>query len=222
MVLQRLKMHTMSFNGYTNETMLKEILHYAEFYHTFLYGDAKYSDRVNELLLNLQKLKQTTIFLFLFNVFDDLENGTIDEAELEKILEFFLNYSIRRIICEVASNSLRGLYKTLYSRVFARPENKDHYYDAIVSFMVQLTSKDAFPTDEAFISALKYNNLYRKNALCKYILTEIENQGKEQIITDNLTIEHIMPQNKNISTAWQEMLGENWMAVKDKYLHTSH
>ncbi len=207
-------------NGYTNETMLKEILHYAEFYHTFLYGDAKYSNRVNELLLNLQKLKQTTIFLFLFNVFDDLENGTIDETELEKILEFFLNYSIRRIICEVASNSLRGLYKTLYSRVFARPENKDHYYDATVSFMVQLTSKDAFPTDEAFISALKYNNLYRKNALCKYILTEIENQGKEQIITDNLTIEHIMPQNKNISTAWQEMLGENWMAVKDKYLHT--
>lgn len=207
-------------NGYTNESMLKEILHYAEFYHTFLYGNKKYSNKVNELLLNLQKLKQTTIFLFLFDVFDDLEKGIIDESDLEKILEFFLNYTIRRLICEVASNSLRGLYKTLYSRVFARAENKDHYYDAIVSFMVQLTSKDAFPTDEAFVAALKYNNLYRKNALCKYILTEIENQGKEQIITDNLTIEHIMPQNKNISTVWQEMLGEDWMLVKDKYLHT--
>ena len=207
-------------NGYTNESMLKEILHYAEFYHTFLYGNKKYSDKVNSLLLNLQKLKQTTIFLFLFNVFDDVEEGVIDEVELEKILEFFLNYSIRRIICEVASNSLRGLYKTLYSRVFARSENKEHYYDAIVSFMVQLTSKDAFPTDEMFATALKYNNLYRKNALCKYLLIEIENQGKEQIITDNLTIEHIMPQNKNISTAWQEMLGEDWIAVKDKYLHT--
>ena len=137
-------------NGYTNESMLKEILHYAEFYHTFLYGNKKYSDKVNSLLLNLQKLKQTTIFLFLFNVFDDVEEGVIDEVELEKILEFFLNYSIRRIICEVASNSLRGLYKTLYSRVFARSENKEHYYDAIVSFMVQLTSKDAFPTDEMF------------------------------------------------------------------------
>lgn len=206
--------------GYTNETMLKEILHYAEFYHTFLYGNSKYSERVNELLLNLQKLKQTTIFLFLFDVFDDLEANVISEGELEKILEFFLNYSIRRLICEVGSNSLRGLYKTLYSRVFARAENKEHYYDAIVSFMVQLTSKDAFPSDEMFVTALKYNNLYRKNALCKYILTEIENQGKEQIITDNLTIEHIMPQNKNISTVWQEMLGDDWMMVKDKYLHT--
>ena len=207
-------------DGYTNESMLKEILHYAEFYHTFLYGNEKYSKKINELLLNLQKLKQTTVFLFLFKVFDDLEDDIVKEDEVEKVLEFLLNYSIRRLICEVGSNSLRGLYKTLHSRVFARAENKSHYYDAIVSFMVQLTSKDAFPSDETFINALKYNNLYRKNALCKYILTEIENQGKEQIITDNLTIEHIMPQNKNISTIWQEMLGEDWAVVKDKYLHT--
>ena len=207
-------------NGYTNESMLQEILHYAEFYHTFLYGNKKYGNKVNELLLNLQKLKQTTVFLFLFRVFDDLENGVIDETELAKVLELLLNYSIRRLICEVGSNSLRGLYKTLYARVFTRSENKEHYYDAIASFFIQLTSKDAFPTDEEFVTALKYNNMYRKNALCKYLLTEIENQGKEHIIIDNLTIEHIMPQNKNISTAWQEMLGDNWQEVKDKYLHT--
>ena len=71
------------------------------------------------------------------------------------------------------------------------------------------------------ILALKQNNLYRKNALCKFLLTAIENQGKEQLITDNLTIEHIMPQNKNLSTAWQKMLGENvWQSVQEKYLHT--
>ena len=29
-----------------------------------------------------------------------------------------------------------------------------------------------------------------------------------------------MPQNKNISTAWQKMLGDDWQEVKDKYLHT--
>ena len=69
--------------------------------------------------------------------------------------------------------------------------------------------------------ALKYNNLYRKNALCKFLLTAIENQGKEQLITDNLTIEHIMPQNKNLSTAWQKMLGiDKWHEVQEKYLHT--
>ena len=189
--------------------------------HAFLYGDKKYGDKINSLLKSLQKLKQTTVFLFLFPVFDDYENEVIGLKELEKVLQFLLHYSIRRLICEIGSNSLRGLYKTLYARVFARTENKQHYYDTIVSFFQQLTSKDALPDDKTFILALKQNNLYRKNALCKFLLTAIENQGKEQLITDNLTIEHIMPQNKNLSTAWQKMLGENvWQSVQEKYLHT--
>ena len=208
--------------GFTNETMLADILQYADLYNTFLYGnDSKYNKKINELLRNLQKLKQTTVFLFLFPVFNDFANKVIDEKELERVLMFLLNYSVRRLICEVGSNSLRGLYKTLYARVFARPENKQHYYDAIVCFFQQLTSRDALPDDMIFVEALKYNNLYRKNALCKFLLTSIENQGKEQLLTDNLTIEHIMPQNKNLSTAWQKMLGEDvWQSIQEKYLHT--
>lgn len=206
--------------GYTNESVLIELLHYAEFYHAFLYGSSKYSDDINKILQSLQKLKQTTVFLFLFRVFDDYEEQIIGEEELEKVLQFLLNYSLRRVICEIGSNSLRGLYKTLYSRIFAREENKKFYYDSVVSFFMQLTSKDALPSDAEFIIALKENNLYRKNALCKYLLGAIENQGKEQIVTDNLTIEHIMPQNKNMSTTWQMMLGDNWQHDRDKYLHT--
>ena len=205
---------------YTNATMLEEILHYAKFYHAFLYGDKTYSDEINNSLISLQKLNQTTIFLFLFRVFDDYENNVLSQAELEKVLGFLLNYSIRRLICEIGSNSLRGLYKTLYSRVFARNENKQHYYDSIVSFFQQLTSKDALPDDDSFILALKQNNLYRKNALCKYLLVSIENEGKEQLVTTNLTIEHVLPQTKNLSTAWQQMLGVNWQADRDRYLHT--
>jgi len=206
--------------SYTNESMLSELLHYGEFYHTFLYGNEKYGVEVNSLLGSLQKLKQTTIFLFLFKVFDDYDNGILGQSELEKLLRFLLTYSVRRTICEVGSNSLRGLYKTLYARVFVNEKNKEHYYDAVVCFFIQLTSKDALIDDETFKIGLKRNNLYRKNALCKYLLSAIENQGKEQVKTDNLTIEHIMPQNKNLSTSWQTMLGDDWQEDRDKYLHT--
>lgn len=207
--------------NYSNESMLQEILHYAEFYHTFLYGSKNYGTEVDSLLKMLQKLKQTTVFLFLFRVFDDYDIGIIDQNELAKVLRFLLNYSIRRLICEIGSNSLRGLYKTLYSRIFARSENKQHYYDSIVSFFQQLTSKDALPDDKTFITALKHNNLYRKNALCKFLLISIENQGKEKIVTDDLSIEHILPQNKNLSTAWQKMLGSDiWKEVQEQYVHT--
>lgn len=208
-------------NGnYDNEGILKELLHYANQYHIFLYADSRYSDKVDALLKNLQDLKQTTVFLFLFSVFDDYENKVIDLATLEKTLEFLRNYSIRRLICEVGSNSLRGLYKSLYDRVFKNSVNKEHYYDSIVCFFNQLTSKDALANDDAFEDALKYKNLYRKNALCKYLLGAIENQGKEKINIDSLTIEHIIPQNKNLSTYWQNMLGDNWQGVQEKYLHT--
>lgn len=205
---------------YTNESMLREILHYAKQYHIFCHGDDALGAEINSALDGLRRLNQTTVYLFLFHIFDDYESGIIDKAELAKILNLLLHYSIRRLICEIGSNSLRGLYKTLYSRVFARPENKEHYYDAIVSFMLQMTSKDAIPSDADFVQALRERNLYRKNALCKYLLAAVENQGKEKVVTDNLTIEHIMPQNKNLSTAWQKMLGDEWEAVRDRYIHT--
>ena len=206
---------------YTNETMLGEILHYAQQYHAFYCGDKLHlSNEANQFLDSLRKLNQTTVYIFLFSVFDDFEAGVIDDETLCKVLRLLLNYSIRRLICEVGSNSLRGLYKTLYGRVFNRSENKNNCYDAIVSFLLQLTSKDVMPSDAEFVVALKERNLYRKNALCKYLLVAIENQGKEQIKTDALTIEHIMPQNKNLSTAWQKMLGSDWELVRERYLHT--
>ena len=206
--------------GYTNESILQEIRHYARQYQMFMNGDAKLSDDVNKALDGLRRLNQTTVYLFLFRVFDDYEAQVIDEKELARVLHLLLNYSIRRLICEVGSNSLRGLYKTLYTRVFNREENKEHYYDSIVSFLTQITSKDAIPSDDEFVLALKERNLYRKNALCKYLLVAIENQGKEKVESSSLSIEHIMPQNKNLSKAWRDMLGENWEQIHDRYLHT--
>ncbi|MBO7431240.1 MAG: DUF262 domain-containing protein [Spirochaetia bacterium] len=206
---------------YTNESVLKEMHHYAKIYHAFLYGDEKnYSKQTNKYLEGLRRLKQTTVYLFLFNIFDDFEKKIITEEILNKVLSFLLSYSIRRLICDVASNSLRGLYKTLYSRIFANSDNKNYYYDSISSFLLQLSTKDVVPNDAAFKQALIENNLYRKNALCKYLLISIENQGKETVETSNLTIEHIMPQNKDLSEDWKKMLGENWELEREKYLHT--
>lgn len=205
---------------YDNEKMLKEILHYAKQYYIFCYGSSDFGAEVNKALAGLRKLKQTTVYLFLFRVFDDYENGIINKNELTRVLKMLLSYSIRRLVCEIGSNTLRGLYKTLYGRVFEQKENKNTYYDSLVSFFLQQTSKNTIPSDNEFVTALQEKNLYSKNALCKYLLCAIENQGKETLDTENLSIEHIMQQNKNLSMSWQKMLGENWQSVHEKYLHT--
>lgn len=205
---------------YDNEKMLQEILHYAKQYYVFCYGSSDFGAEVNKALAGLRKLKQTTVYLFLFRVFDDYENGIINKNELARVLKMLLSYSIRRLVCEIGSNTLRGLYKTLYGRVFEQKENKNTYYDSLVSFFLQQTSKNTIPSDNEFVTALQEKNLYSKNALCKYLLCAIENKGKETLDTENLSIEHIMPQNKNLSMSWQKMLGENWQSVHEKYLHT--
>ncbi len=207
-------------NGYTNESMLKELKHYSELYKAFQGGENSYNVRVNEYLDGLRDLKQTTIYGFLFQVFDDYLNGVFSESELERILEFFVNYGVRRLVCEIGSNSLRGLYKTLYKRVFSNEENKAHYYDAIVCFFMQLNSGDKFPSDQEFAAALKEKDIYHKPDLRKYLLASIENFGsKEKLeINNDITIEHIMPQ--KLSTSWQKMLGDDWQNVHVDLLHT--
>ena len=201
----------------SKENLLIELLHYAKFYSFFLYGTDKYGPSVAFVLHSLQKLKQTTLFVFLLKLFDDYENGIFLQNELEDILRFFLNYSIRRLVCDISSNSLNGLYKTLYTRLFRNEDNKKHYYDTIICFFKKLTSRDAFPSDSDFVTGIKSKNIYKNGQLCKMLLTQIENQGKELLLIDNLTIEHIMPQNKNL---WQVMLGNNWYDTWTKYLHT--
>lgn len=55
-----------------------------------------------------------------------------------------------------------------------------------------------------------------------YILSRLENyENKVPIqIKGNYTVEHIMPQNKNLSKEWQESLGNNWREIQREYVHT--
>lgn len=206
---------------YNHESMLSELKKYAKYYNYFYGNNSDLSVLSNKYLRGLIELKQTTSYPFLFKVFDDYTDGIFEQCELEKILKFIVNYSVRRIVCEVGSNSLRGLYKTLYNRIFDKKENKEHYYDSIVSFLMQLTTKDAIPSDENFRKSLKEKDLYHKNKACKYVLDSIENSNnKEYVVGERITIEHIMPQNDNLSDDWKKMLGDNWEEIHTKYLHT--
>jgi predicted transport protein len=45
-------------------------------------------------------------------------------------------------------------------------------------------------------------------------------QRKEHVSVDEYTIEHILPQNKDLSTEWTTMLGDDWQTVQNENLHT--
>ena len=201
--------------GYSQESILDELKYYANIFKAFVYGSNTYSLRVNELLKRIRFLKQTTCYPFLMHVFDDFQKGIIDQTTLEKVLQFILAYLLRRMVCGVPSNTLRGLFIYLYNRVFKVEENKKKYYEAINKFLFTVASKDAVPPASEFQRALLESNVYGNNALCRYLLYDIENgDGKEQLNFDNLTIEHIMPQ--TLGADWTHIAPED----HETYLHT--
>lgn len=210
--------------NFSNEQMLEKLLHYSRYYKVFLGNDTKtYSQIVNKKLAGLKALDQGTIYQFLFHIFDDYDLGIISNEDLEKIITFFLNYLLRRIVCGVGSNSLRGLYKTLYNRIFADKNNLQNYYDSIIQFFLQLNTKDAIPSDSTFKDRLMNTDIYNKKNVCKYILKSIEDstkdgsESKETLDVSSLSIEHIMPQ--KLSDYWQKTLGNNYVKIHEKYLH---
>lgn len=211
-------------SGYSNEDMLRELLRYSEYYKVFYGGkDDSYSEVVRNKLDGFRALDQGTIYPFLFHVFDDFNNQIITNNELEKVLTFFLNYLLRRVVCGVGSNTLKGLYKTLYNRLFADKEKLNNYYDTILLFFAQLSTKDAIPSDSIFKDALINTDLYNKKNVCKYLLKSIEeftidgSANKEKLDVSAFSIEHIMPQ--KLTEYWISQLGDQYEKVHEKYLH---
>lgn len=202
-------------SGYSQESILKELRYYAEIFGAFVYGSNKYSERINRLLYRLRVLNQTTCYPFLLHVFDDYHQGVIDEETVEKILQFILAYLLRRMVCGVPSNTLRGLFTYLYNRIFKVASNKQKYYETLNKFLFTVSSKDVIPSAAEFERALQKANIYGNNALCRFLLLDIENgDGKEILQAENLTIEHIMPQ--TLSADWSHIRPEE----HEEYLHT--
>lgn len=54
-----------------------------------------------------------------------------------------------------------------------------------------------------------------------YWLRRLENHDrKERVLVEEYTIEHILPQNKRLSDAWQDAPGDDRRRVQETWLHT--
>ena len=82
-----------------------------------------------------------------------------------------------------------------------------------------------FPNDDEFKRELQTRDLYnfprRSYWLRSYWLRRMENHGrKERVVVDEYTIEHILPQNENLSSAWKTALGPDWEHIRGTWLYT--
>ncbi len=179
-----------------------------------------YFVRSNDIILktlykDIKSIKMDVAYPFLLQVHDDFSNGLITIQELQDIVGLCISYVLRRAICDIPTNSLNKTFATLKNEI-----NKHDYLNSIKATFILMDSYKEFPNDEKFFSVFINRDIYNLNR-CKYILSKIENFENKSIVNiDNLTIEHIVPQNPKLSNEWINELGENWKEIQQQFLHT--
>jgi len=164
---------------------------------------------------NINILKMHVAYPLFLELYDDYFQERLSREDFISILKLVESYVFRRAVCGIPTNSMNKTFAT-----FSRELDKEH---CLESFMAALLLKDAyrrFPNDDEFMQELTVKDLYNFRSR-NYWLRKLENHNQRALVNvEECTIEHIMPQNENLSAEWRQELGENWKEIHTKYLHT--
>lgn len=210
------KVHAARFTSEeeTIESLVIELRQYARRYCAMVLG--KETDpRLRRAFTDLEQVKADVVYPFLLEVYTDYELGTLNTDGVLEIVDLVISYIFRRAVCRIPTNSLNKTFAG-----FSGAVRKDRYLDSVKANFLSFKSYRRFPTDAEFSADLMANDLYNFRRR-SYFLRMLENHGrKEHVTIEDYTIEHILPQNENLSAAWQSALGQDWQDVQTKYLHT--
>ena len=166
-------------------------------------------------IADLNQLKIDVAYPFLLDVMRHHLIGTISRSELIEVIRLVESYVFRRAITGIPTNILNKTFAALASEI-----DETHYVESLRAVLLLKESYARMPTDEEFRNAFLVKDVYNFRSR-NYLLRRLENfDHKEPIDVDTYTIEHVMPQNPDLSPEWQEELGIEWKAVHERWLHT--
>ena len=213
-VYEEFKLYHLNCEFGTIRELCQDLLDYAKYYTNIVFKRNSDLD-LKKLYEDIIDLRMEVSYPFLLKIHHDCTDGIITSDELKEILKLCISYVLRRAICEIPTNSMNKTFATLKN--YIRP---DDYLNSVKAFFVMQDTYKEFPDNDKFEGAFVSRDIYNMRAR-NYILSRLENfENKAPIIIENYTIEHIMPQNKNLSLEWQADLGADWQEVQKKYLHT--
>jgi len=176
---------------------------------------AEPSERLATAFHDLRELRVEVAYPLLLELYHDYSEALLPAEEFERTIRLMESYVFRRAVCAIPTNSLNKTFAT-----FGRALKKDRYFESIQAQFLLLPSYRRFPGDDEFRREISVRDLYNfRNR--SYWLRRLENHGrKERVPVDEYTIEHILPQNENLSSEWQDALGPEWARVQEAWLHT--
>ena len=197
------------------ESLVADVSKYSGYFVNMVL-DKESDEKLSKNFSNINQLKVDVVYPLLLEVYSDYKKEVINKDDFIQIVLLLEGYIFRRAICGIPTNSMNKTFANFYKEI--------DQADYLNSFKAALLLKDSyrrFPTDDEFKRELIYKDVYNfrnKN----YLLEKLENShhSKEIIDLSQFSIEHILPQNENLSPEWRADLGQGWKEIQSKYLHT--
>lgn len=194
--------------------LCKDILVFAQYYSDMHFVRST-DTKLKALYGEMKAIRMEVAYPFLLKAHSDFAKDVITIEELREIIQLCISYVLRRAVCDIPTNSLNKTFATMKNDV------REHdYVVSVKAFFILLETYKVFPTDDQFIETFISRDVYNMNR-CRYILGSLENWDNKSVVSvENLTVEHIIPQNKHLSNEWKDELGSDWKDIQKKYLHT--
>ena len=202
------------------EKEINTIVKYAEYYQRIIFNKLEEEEILKICFRHFEILDFSTCHIFILNVYNDYCEDRLSLEEFKQILNYLESYFVRRWFAGIPPNSLGKIFDNLYKEV--KQNNSNDLVKGLYTVLNKYTGNKAWPNDDAFRKGVLEKSIYKNSDTLrtKFILECLEKSlnKKERVNTDNLTIEHIMPQ--TITSEWKKDLGSNYNSVKKKWLHT--
>jgi len=196
------------------EELVKDIVKYSKFFVNIVLEREEDKD-LRKRFSEIGDLKVDVSYPFILEIYKDYKEEKISKEDLIYMLKIIESYVFRRAIVGIPTNSLNKTFANLHSEI-----DKENYLESFKAIMVLKDIYKRFPDNNEFKEMFLRKDVYNSR-LRNYILRKLENFGRKELVNiESYTIEHIMPQNKNVSDQWKKDLGDKWKEVHDKYLHT--
>ncbi len=196
------------------ESWVKDIRDFARYFCAMALGAEPDAD-LKHAFHDLRELKVDVAYPLLLELYADYKADTLSREDLLASVRLLESYVFRRAICAIPTNSMNKTFAT-----FTKALKKDRYLESIQAHFLGLPSYRRFPTDDEFHRDIQTRDLYNFRSR-NYWLRRLENHGRKELVAvEEYTIEHIMPQNENLSSKWRETLGPEWQRVQQSWLHT--
>lgn len=207
----------------SKEEALEELRRFAKYY-SKIYRCNDEDEELNELWKELKVQRVEVANPFLIQVYNDYEKAKEDDSinlskqDFVNIVKAVNSYVYRRYVCNIPTNSLNKTFALLGDNI-----EKENYKESVFAALLLMEDYKEFPSNEEFEKAFIKKDVYT-GRLRNYTLIKLENYSheKDKMSFENkdITIEHVLPENKNLKPYWREILGENWQEIQKEYVHT--